>query len=104
MYEVILDALIDTVKMVPLLLVIYIGIELIEYKKTKSRERKTIKVKRKTCNICYLLYTNITFLFIISQIYSTSSSPISGLFGTYNPYLSTISAKLKDCLPYNFTQ
>jgi len=32
MYEVFLDALIDTVKMVPLLLVIYIGIELIEYK------------------------------------------------------------------------
>ncbi len=32
MYEVFLDALIDTVKMVPLLLIIYIGIELIEYK------------------------------------------------------------------------
>jgi len=32
MYEVFLDAIIDTVKMVPLLLVIYIGIELIEYK------------------------------------------------------------------------
>jgi hypothetical protein len=32
MYEVILDALMDTVKMVPLLLVIYIAIELLEYK------------------------------------------------------------------------
>jgi hypothetical protein len=32
MYEVFLDALMDTVKMVPLLLVIYIGIELVEYK------------------------------------------------------------------------
>jgi hypothetical protein len=32
MYDVFLDALMDTVKMVPLLLVIYIGIELVEYK------------------------------------------------------------------------
>ena len=32
MYEVFMDALMDTLKMVPLLLVIYIGIELIEYK------------------------------------------------------------------------
>lgn len=32
MIEIILDALIDTAKMVPLLLIIYIGIELIEYK------------------------------------------------------------------------
>jgi hypothetical protein len=32
MYAVFLDALMDTVKMVPLLLVIYIGIELVEYK------------------------------------------------------------------------
>jgi hypothetical protein len=32
MYEVFMDALMDTVKMVPLLLVIFIGIELVEYK------------------------------------------------------------------------
>ena len=32
MYEVFLDALVDTIKMVPLLLVVYIGIELVEYK------------------------------------------------------------------------
>jgi hypothetical protein len=32
MYEVFIDALLDTVKMVPLLLVIYIAIELVEYK------------------------------------------------------------------------
>jgi hypothetical protein len=32
MYEGFMDALLDTVKMVPLLLVIYIGIELVEYK------------------------------------------------------------------------
>jgi hypothetical protein len=32
MYEVFMDALMDTVKMVPLLLVIYIGIEFVEYK------------------------------------------------------------------------
>ncbi|MEI7672631.1 MAG: putative manganese transporter [Syntrophales bacterium] len=32
MYEVFIDALMDTVKMVPLLLVIYVGIELVEYK------------------------------------------------------------------------
>jgi hypothetical protein len=32
MYEVFMDALMDTVKMVPLLLIIYIGIELVEYK------------------------------------------------------------------------
>ena len=32
MYEVFLDALMDTLKTVPLLLVIYIGIELVEYK------------------------------------------------------------------------
>ena len=32
MNEIILDALIDTAKMIPLLLIVYIGIELIEYK------------------------------------------------------------------------
>ena len=32
MYNVFYDALIDTAKMIPLLLVIYTGIELIEYK------------------------------------------------------------------------
>jgi hypothetical protein len=35
--------------------------ELIEYKKTKSRERKTIKVKNNVVSITYLLYINITF-------------------------------------------
>ena len=32
MVEVFMDALVDTARMVPLLLVIYIGIELVEYK------------------------------------------------------------------------
>ena len=32
MYQIFLDALLDTTKMIPLLLVIYVGIELIEYK------------------------------------------------------------------------
>ncbi|OQX00965.1 hypothetical protein BWK69_00310 [Candidatus Parcubacteria bacterium A4] len=40
MLEIFLDALMDTVKMVPLLLIIYIGIELIEYKfGNKIREK-----------------------------------------------------------------
>jgi hypothetical protein len=37
-------------------------IERIEYKKMKSRERKTIRVKNKTPNISYLLYINIIFI------------------------------------------
>jgi hypothetical protein len=44
MQEIILDALIDTSKMVPLLLIIYIGIELIEYKFGNKIREKVQKI------------------------------------------------------------
>jgi hypothetical protein len=43
MYQVFLDALIDTIKMVPLLLIIYIGIELVEYKWGNAIRQKVQK-------------------------------------------------------------
>ncbi len=44
MYEIFLDAIIDTTKMIPFLLVVYIGIELIEYKLGNAIREKMQKV------------------------------------------------------------
>ena len=43
MYEIFMDALIDTAKMIPLLLIIYIGIELLEYKFGNAIRQKVQK-------------------------------------------------------------
>jgi len=43
MIEILLDALIDTAKMIPLLLIIYVGIELIEYKFGNAIRQKVQK-------------------------------------------------------------
>jgi len=85
MIEIIQDALIDTLKMVPLLLVIYVAIEIIEYKYSAKLEEKVEKAGRAGPAIGAFVgaFPQCGFSVISSALYTQKLLTIGTLLAVY---------------------